>query len=227
MRTKSLLLLILLCGAILASCKSREDRAAELIRQELSKTLYDFGSYEPIETTVTEAYETAYNTPGCFGLAMAIVFEINEFKEAVEAVKDAGRRAEIWGAPTYYSSSYSDNQYYKHMEEVKEQADKATKIMSVVMSMGQTLQDSIANLDGSKQIGWDVKHRFRCKTRGGQATIGDYRYIISKDFKTILLREDIDDDDYKQARDVIEEALAGHFSESKDDTDSVVEEVIG
>lgn len=211
---------------VFTSCKSREERAAELIKQELSKTLYDFGSYEPIETIVTEAYETAYNDPICFDLAMTIGLEINECKKSIEEAKEAQERAEIWGPPTYYSSSYSDRQYYKYKNELKEQSDKATKIMSVIISMGQTLQDSIEDLDGSKQIGWDVKHRFRCKTRGGQATIGDYRYVLSMDFKTVLLREDIDDDDYKQARDVIEAAFEGQFSKNKGDSDSVVEEVV-
>lgn len=78
--------------------------------------------------------------------------------------------------------------------------------------MGEALQDSINNLDTNKVIGWEVTHRFRCKTRGGQASIGDYRYIISPDFKTVLWHEDTDDDDYKSAHKMIESARNREFS---------------
>ena len=44
---------------------SKEEKAAQLINTEMSKTLYDFDSYEPIETKVTEAYQTCllYTSP--------------------------------------------------------------------------------------------------------------------------------------------------------------------
>ena len=37
---------------MLVGCQSREEKAAELIKQEMFKTLYDFESYEPIETKI-------------------------------------------------------------------------------------------------------------------------------------------------------------------------------
>ena len=34
------------------SCKSREDKVAETIKSEMFKNLYDFESYQPIETKI-------------------------------------------------------------------------------------------------------------------------------------------------------------------------------
>ena len=41
---------------LLCSCQSREEKVAELIKQEMFKTLYDFESYEPIETKIDSAF---------------------------------------------------------------------------------------------------------------------------------------------------------------------------
>lgn len=49
----------------MAGCQSKEEKAEEFIRNNLSKTLYDFESYQPIETTVTEAKLTMYNDTTC------------------------------------------------------------------------------------------------------------------------------------------------------------------
>lgn len=204
------LLLILACT--LSSCKSKEDKAELLIKNELSKTLYDFDSYEPIETTVSEANLNAYNDTTCFRLALLIAYGVEQSSKAIEEANEASERMEIWGPPTYYSSSYSDNQYYKYRDEVKEKTSEAKASLALVKSLGVTLEDSIKALDQNKVIGWDVKHRFRCRTKGGLNTIGDYRYLIDPKFKTILFQEDLDDEDYSKARDVIAEAIKGNFS---------------
>ena len=74
MRKTHLILLLLALPLAFTSCKSNEDKANELVKNELSKTLYDFESYEPIETKVSEAYETAYNDTTCFRQALAISY---------------------------------------------------------------------------------------------------------------------------------------------------------
>lgn len=212
MKVKVSFLIVALFTILFSSCESNEEKAANLIKSELSKTLYDFESYEPIETIVTEAYNTVYNDSTCFGLAMAIAFSMEKASKAMEESKKASERMDIWGPPSYYSSSYSDKKYYKYRDEAKEKASEAFAAYVFVKSLSSVLEDSIKALDDSKVIGWEAKHRFRCKTKGGQNTIGDFRYIISPDFKTIIFREDMDDDDYSQAREVIEEAEKGSFS---------------
>lgn len=212
MKVKAYFLLFVLFTVMFSSCKSNEEKAADLIKSELSKILYDFESYEPIETSVTEAKLTAYNDTTCFRMAMFIAYTMEKASKTMEESKEASERMDIWGAPSYYSSSYSDNQYYKYRDEAKQKASEALASYVIVKTLGHALEDSIKALDNSKVIGWEAKHRFRCKTKGGQNTIGDYRYIISPDFKTVIFREDLDDDDYSNARDVNKEAENGYFS---------------
>lgn len=212
--TKRILLLIAIIFPILfTACKSKEEKAAELIKNELSKTLYDFESYEPVETKVKEAKNSAYNDSTCLNMAMAIAYAMNKGSKAADEAKEASDRADIWGPPTYYSSSYSDNQYRKYKNEAKEKYAEAMATFAIVKSLGTALEDSIKALDGNKIIGWEVSHRFRCKTRGGMSTFGDYRYIIDKDFKKVIFSEDTDDDDFKKTHDIIESAIKGSFSE--------------
>ncbi len=194
------------------SCKSKEEKAAELIKTEMSKTLYDFDSYEPVETKVTEAYQTAYNDTSCLKMAMAIAYGLYEADKYLKEAESAQERMDIWGPPTYYSSSYSDRKYYEYRDQVKDNMAKMTAAVDVIKEVGRLLQDSIAKLDGKKIIGWEVRHRFRCKTRGGHASIGDYRYIISEDFKEILWQEDTDAEGYKAAKEMIETAIKGGFT---------------
>lgn len=41
---------------ILSGCKSKEEKALEIIKNEMFKTLYDFESYQPIETKIDSAF---------------------------------------------------------------------------------------------------------------------------------------------------------------------------
>lgn len=196
----------------LSACKSKEDKAADLIRLSLSKTLYDFDSYEPIETTVKEAHLTAYNDTTCFRLALSVSISMKKAKDALDEANDAIEYMNIWGPPTHYSSSYSDKKYYKYRDKAKEKHKEAQTYIMISKTIGTSLEDSIQVLDNNKIIGWEVRHRFRCKTRGGHNAIGDYRYIIDKDFKNIVFEEDMDNEDYSKAREAIKDAENRVFS---------------
>lgn len=217
MKKIHLLILVIILPLIIISCKSKEDKATDLVKNELSKSLYDFESYEPIETKVSEAYQTAYNDTTCYRLAMAVAYAMDKSSKAFDEAKEAREHMDIWGPPTYYSSSYSDSQYRKYRDKAKEKSEEALIAYELFKTMGKTLEDSTKVLDDKKVIGWEIKHRFRCKTRGGQNTIADYRYVVDPDFKVVYFCEDTDDDDYKQARGIIESALKGTFTNIDND----------
>lgn len=208
---------ILISVILFAGCQSKEEKAAELIKNELSKTLYDFESYQPIETIVKEAKSNAYNDSSCWKKASLLGYGMQQIIEYKKESEDAKEHMDIWGKPTYYSSSYSDNKYYKYRDEYIEVLEKAIAAYSVCKSIAKELKDSVAKLDTNQVIGWEVTHRFRCKTRGGNSTIGDYRYIIDKDFKKVLLREDIDSEDDKQTREAIETTMSGYWDDEKEE----------
>lgn len=205
-------LTISLVAILLVSCQSKEEKAAEYIKNELSKTLYDFESYQPIETTVTEAKMTMYNDSACWEMAATLAYGMKTTTEYLEETKSAKEYMDIWGRPSYYSSSYSDNQYYKHKEEYEDYLEKAKNAYDICKSIAAELKKQIAKLDTAKVIGWEAKHRFRCKTKGGNSTIGDYRYVLDKDFKNTILQEDMDDDE-SSIRNVLKSVANGEFDE--------------
>lgn len=207
--------LLLFFSVFMVSCQSKEEKAAELIKNELSKTLYDFESYSPIETIVSEAKLSVYTDTSCWKKANLLLYAFNYSKECLDKAQNAQKRMEIWGPPTRYSSSYSDNQYYKYKKEWDEKTKTALASWELLKALAKSLKDTLQTLDSEKVIGWEVKHRFRCKNKGGNSAIGDYRYVIDKNFKTVLIREDTDEDEYKNLRELVEGTLKGDF-ESED-----------
>lgn len=190
-------------ATLFAGCQSNEEKAAELIKEELSKVLYDFDSYQPIETTVIEAKASLYNDSACWEKGAVLAYGMKQAMEYVDKSKEAKNHMDIWGPPTYYSSSYSDSQYEKYKGEYVEALEKILKAHKVCKGIALEIKKMAADLDTSKVIGWEVNHRFRCKTKGGYSSIGDYRYIIDEDFKNVLLREDKDNEDDKMTREVL------------------------
>lgn len=48
---KQLIFAFAACVFIFSSCQNNEDKAKELVKEDLNKTLHDFSSYEPVEWT--------------------------------------------------------------------------------------------------------------------------------------------------------------------------------
>ena len=192
------------------SCKSNEKKAAELIKAELYQTLYDFESYEPIETTVKKAYETAYNDFNCHQQAIETNKSMQKADEYTNAFEKAKQFMDIW-EPGYYSSTYTKEQYNKYKRIFDENLEKAQEELANTKQLGLALQESIKKLNPQKQIGWVAEHRFRCKTRGGMPAIGHYRYIIDKKFKNIIFSYDTEDEEEAQIMTILIAAENGGF----------------
>lgn len=204
---------------LVCSCKSKEEKAEELIRTELSKTLYDFDSYQPIETKVSVAKCNMYNDTACWKLGHTLAYGMEQFLEYKEKIEDARDHMNIWGRPSYYSSSYSDNQYYKYKAEAEEAVTLAMAALLVNKQIADELKDSVNALDTTQVIGWEVVHDFRCKTRGGSPEIGHYRYVISKDFKTVYICEDTESSRDKHTREALETILTDYWDMDNSDSE--------
>ena len=187
-------------------CQSKEEKAIKLIQSELSKTLYDYDSYSHIETTVVEAKQNVYNDTTLWKQANFIFYTFNKTLELQKEAEDAMEYMEIWGPPTY-----SDKKYYKYKETYDKKKEEMLKTYKICKEYAKIFNDSIKNIDENKIIGWEVVHKFRCKTKGGHSAIGNYRYIIDNKMENILIFEDMDDDDYNNIRDFIELTISGAF----------------
>lgn len=200
-------------GLSLIGCSSKEDRANKLIVGRMSMTLYDYASYDPIETIVSEAKASMYNDTSCWKTGTMLAASMKLGLEYAENMKEAKEHMEIWGPPSYYSSSYSDNKYYKYKSDYEEAVDSFKSTHEICKIIAESLREKITNLDENSVIGWEVMHRFRCKTKGGYSTIGNYRFVMDKDFKSIMIDEDIDDEDNQFIRSAMETVLTDYWND--------------
>ena len=185
---KKTLYIIAAIGILLCACNSKEKKAEAVIREHLSKTLYDFESYEPIETTVTKAKSSIFTDTTIWNLGSALAYAMQENIKIVEETLEMKEKMDIW-EPTSYSSSYTWQQYHKYKNNWENAALQSLQMNKICESLISEIKDSISNIDTTKDVGWEVKHRFRCKNKKGIADIGEYRYVLDDGFKQILIED--------------------------------------
>lgn len=192
------------------SCKSREDKVAETIKSEMFKNLYDFESYQPIETKIDTLRRDKYGDTLIYDDVMLIGAAYDEFEKAGSNFDEQKEIAEIY-TPTYYSSSSSDNKYYEARDKMRDALDDMKIYLAIIDSLKTEIRTKEKECDNN-QYGWFVTHKFRCKTKGGNSTIGTYYYFMDNDCEKIIRRFDEDDITLEKYHQRIDEVL-----ESKDD----------
>ena len=201
--------ILVLSTAIVAtfatSCKSKEEKAAEIIKQELSYELYDFQSYEPITTVVTEAKDIPANNEDCLIQARAANERCATALKHVEDAKTALEMMNLWGPPTKCSSSYSNSKYYEYKDDYVTAMKIANVYIKHYNSTIDELDRLIKNTNPSEKIGYNVEHSFRCRTKGGFWTIEHCKFLVDKDFETIIFMDEKGD-----AADLIESVQNGN-----------------
>ena len=170
------------------------------------KTLYDFDSYQPIETKIDSAFHTIYNDSSAVYYAYSMLLSDKEKEKLKSEYESLKSSIDIWCDGSYYSS-YSINKCQDCLDQVHENLNKQFFWMAMV----ETYRDSLVGLADTltkRFVGWEVTHDFRCKTRGGNPDIGHYVYVMDKNFKTILSKKDLEDDDEKEIKSIIDESLS-------------------
>lgn len=211
---KNIHFISIMLAILMASCTSNEQKAERLIKADLEETLLDFDSYEPIKTTVIEAKVTMYNDTACRNKAAMLHAAMITAADFASQGEEAKEHMDIW-TPSHYATAYHRSQYVKYREEYISSMEKAQMAYSLAMRVGMELQQQIIELDTSKVIGWDVSHRFRCKNRGGNPTIGDFRYLINTDFSEIIFSVDADSKDEKDIIETLDYAASHEFEDAK------------
>ena len=119
---KTLLFIVVSATMLLSGCKSKEEKANELIKDDMFKVLYDFASYEPIETNIDSAFTSVYTDSIITRHAYFIKIAIEKADEYLDEMKDARKTMEIW-SDGY--SSYSNSRYYEAKNKFNENLEKA------------------------------------------------------------------------------------------------------
>lgn len=163
---KKILLWIAIIIPILSSCKSKEEKATEMIKNEMFKTLYDFESYQPIETKVDSAYTSIYTDSTIISHAYIARHFLDDVDKQLEEIKDAKSTMEIWGDGY---SSLSRTKFNNAYEKYTEALDKAKAYIEIANLQMDTIKQLSKNLnlnfmDGKLLINLDVKQKEEIQT---------------------------------------------------------------
>lgn len=184
----------------LSGCKSNERKAEDLIRDYMFKHLHDYDSYEVVETRV----DTAYNLPIFNASIRAEAQDVKDIMDDIDDIQSdmesAQRSMEIWGDSW---SSYSRREYNEARDKWLKNLDNYVGKMTIIINSLSEINEGIKKMDSKEVLGWLVSHKFRCNTRGGNRTLGDYTFVMDKSFKNILLQIDDDDEDISDIVDII------------------------
>lgn len=200
MKNYIILSVVCLC---LFGCKSREEKAAELIKQEMFKTLYDFESYEPIETKLDSAYTSIYTDSIIKSYAYIAKAFLDDVQDNLDKIKDAQSIMEIWN-DSY--SSLGRSKYNEAYNDFNKRLDNTKRYMEVVNNYMDSIKIISSNFK-PEFYGWRATHKFRCKTKGGNFDLGNYIYVFDKKIDSIIYKEDIDDDSSDKIKGLIDEAI--------------------
>lgn len=182
---------ILIFSCFFISCRTQEQKADKLIEERFFKTLYDFESYQKIETKIVgRAYRNGLNSEECIEDAKEIV---SLMKDALENISEANES--LKEANSYYSILM--RAYYVKLAD--EYYEKSVEQRNECLVLRENLKNKIKTYNHNEIIGYEVIHRFRCKNRGGNICIADYRFIIDLKMKKILFYNDIEEENYKEA----------------------------
>ena len=194
---------LVLCLALFG-CKSKEEKISELIKEEMFKTLYDFESYEPIETSkIDSAFTTVYKDSLIESNAMKIIAAMELGKELMKKVEGHLSTIEIWG------DSYTERARNK-VSEAREEANKEMEKLKKINEMLTEYQEGMKNAYKDfcpTFCGWSVTHKFRCKSKGGSFNLGKYQYVFDKDLEKIISTTDLESEDGEKIKSIIDEVL--------------------
>lgn len=193
------ILLLFSIALIFCSCsKSPEDKANELIKAELRKSLYKPDSYKPIETKLDSAF-TPYDNPALFEKMEELVGMGDELNDLNRDLKRAKSSMSIWNSP--YMSSFGRNEY----NEAKEEYENANSRIEKLKEKGQKKFEEVVSLlvKQPQFIGYLATHNYRADNNAGNTLIGNSVFIIDKDFKEVLFSCEVEE--YNQIQKTIKQ----------------------
>lgn len=213
---------ILIICTLFSCCQSKEDKALVLIKEELFKTLYDYDSYQPIETSVDSAAFSPYFDKDILALAARLSEEesnLETINGVVDKEMEAFEKISSYGLKTKYSSIVLDREIHEQYSKVNKAIALQKKHKETVEAMQISLANKCADMaDMSPNfMGWKVTHRYRCKNRGGHFTIVNHMFVLDKNFTEILFSQDLDEEDYCKAINAIDNVVDHYFSKEVKD----------
>lgn len=215
------LLFIIVSILIISGCKSREEKAVELIKKDLLSQ-HDLSGYEAVETKIDSAFISAHTDSIILNLANRINTRITD--EAELYLLKLKEKESLINLFKTSGLTNSDELFIQAAYEFKDYSDK----LSACYKTMQLDQDSI--IERAKTLskdfsGWQVSHAFKFNGDDGESYTADYIYVFDKDFNKILYSANINDENYISVKSLIDEALDMDNNNVKTQVDETREEL--
>lgn len=176
----------------MSSCgQSAVDIAEQAVRAELRKTLYNFDSYEALETLVDSAYNTIEYSPRTLELYRRYKAHIEQEQEATEALTEAERSLATWEDLAQYGSSISRYEYKRAQQALKEARENLERSKQTGRELELEWQNLLeAYPQNAEFVGWRVEHSYRDKNPDGFSRVTSAIYVFSPDYEQVVLSLD-------------------------------------
>ena len=191
---------LIIISFCLVSCISEEDKAENLIKEKMFKTLYDFESYEPIETIIDSSFTTVYRDSIIQNYAITRQAYRNLIDKEKSELEDIGSSIEIWAGSR---SSLGR----RKIQDLKKRLLKSESNFKAYYK-GMYEADSLLKVEIAAFtpifVGFQAKHKFRAKNKGGNFTIGNYLFVFDEKFTTIKSTIDLNDENESEIKTIID-----------------------
>ena len=168
-----------------ASCsKTPEDKANVLIKEEMSKTLYNPDTYEAIETKIDSAF-APIDDPNFF----ALVADLGSENLLISQCQDEMNELQLLMNTAEKNKSKDAAKYLK---DSKNYAGIMQKCIEKQNSIYESINTKLAKikeaLNAKREfIGFKAMHRYTAKNKDGKQLTEEYCYYFDKDMTKVLL----------------------------------------
>lgn len=163
----------------------RTTTVQNLLRQIICKDLYFPNSYDPVSTSIDSVFYGPLTDSECLKAASELIKFKAELPGAEDSYKEAVHDLKIFG---------SSGVFWRNAENKKNSEERLNSLKKKIAKREEIIRQRDTSNDGNF-IGWQVIHRYRAKTRGGDVSFSNVLYIINPEMTNWLFRYSLDDTD--------------------------------
>lgn len=182
MKLKPLISIMGLLIALSACSTSKEEKAQEMAAHYLKGVIYNFDSYEPLQTKVDSSYVSLSTDKEAIELTKDMLKLFQLAQDYAKKVERAESSMEIW-SPNGSSSAFIKGEYRRAKEKRNENQRLLDKTKERIQNQFSKIKSRQSNLDMGKVAGWKVYHKFKSlNVTGSTDSFGEYVFICDDKF---------------------------------------------
>lgn len=188
---KRIIIAVIAASAFLVSCqKSNEEKAEELIKVSMNKTLLHPESYEAVETVLDSAF-APLDSPEFFNKIMKVVHCVDDMSKVGEEINEAQTSMSLW---SICSTALARNEYRKAKAKYEAACAKKEELEKKSMRLAEKLKPDLQNKPTF--IGFKARHKYRANTNAGNTVFGEMKFVFDKELTKVIAEYDMQDEEY-------------------------------